>query len=143
MKIFGREPTLWLAVISSLIVLIGTFGLDLLNGQQAALLVASINGIAGAINAYAVRPISPTTFTYAIGALVALAASYGLNVTAEQLAMLNGVVVPMLALLSRSQVSPAETAISRQTTPDEKAVAEPGTGAAPSASIDIGRADHL
>lgn len=135
MKIFGREPTLWLAVISSLIVLAGTFGFHWLNGQQAGLIVAAINAVAGAINAYAVRPISPTTFTYAIGAILALAASYGFNVTPEQGAMLNGCVVPFLALLSRGQVSPADTAISRNTTADEKAVAEPGTGAAPSATV--------
>jgi hypothetical protein len=135
MKIFNREPTLWLAVISSLIVVAGTFGLHWLNGQQAGFLVAAINGVAAAINAYAVRPISPTTFTYAIGAVVALAASYGMNVTNEQLAMINGTVVPILALLSRGQVSPLDTAISRTTTPDEKAVAEAGTGAPPSATV--------
>lgn len=135
MKIFGREPTLWLAAISSFIVLVGTFGIHWLNGQQAGLLVAAINAVALAINAYAVRPISPTTFTYAIGALVALFASYGLNVTNEQLAMLNGTVVPILALLSRGQVSPTDTAVSRTTTPDEKAVAEKGTGAPPSATV--------
>lgn len=134
--IFGREPTLWLSVLSSLIVLAGTFGLHWLNGQQAGLLVAAINGVAGAITAYSVRPISPAVFTYAIGALVALAASYGLNVTNEQLAMLNGTVVPFLALLTRGQVSPIENSgLTRRTTADEKAVAEPGTGAAPAATI--------
>lgn len=135
MKLFGREPTLWLAVISSLIVLAGTFGLRWLDGAQAGLLVAAINAVAAAITAYAVRPVSPAIFTYAIGALVALAASYGLEVTNEQLATLNGVVVPVLALLTRGQVSPAETAITRTTTPDEKAYSETDT-AAPSATID-------
>lgn len=135
MKLFGREPTLYLAVISSLIILIGTFGFNVLDGQQAGLLVAVINGGAAAINAYAVRPISPTTFTYLIGAVVALGASYGLNVTNDQLAMLNGTVVPILALLSRGQVSPADTMITRTTTPDEKSVSETET-AAPSATLD-------
>lgn len=135
MKILGREPTLWLAIISNAIVLAGTFGLHWLNGAQAGLLVAVINGAAAAVNAYAVRPISPTTFTYLVGAMVALAASYGLNVTNDQLAILNTGVISLLALLSRGQVSPAETAVSRSTTPDEKAVAEPGTGAPPSATV--------
>jgi hypothetical protein len=112
MKILGREPTLWLAVISSAVVLIGTFGLDILNGQQAALLVAAINGIFGAINAYAVRPISPVAFTYAVGAIVALLAAYGLNLPIETVAALNVLVVPVLALLSRDQVAPQSTAIS-------------------------------
>lgn len=138
MKILGREPTLWLAVISSLIVLIGTFGLDLLNGQQAALLVAAINAGFGAINAYAVRPISPVAFTYFIGSVVALGGAYGLNLPIETVASINAAVIPILALLSRGQVSPTDSAISRTTTSDEKAVAEPGTGAAPSATIDSG-----
>lgn len=135
MKILGREPTLWLAVISSLIVVVGTFGLDLLNGQQAALIVAAINGVFAAINAYAVRPVSPVAFTYAVGAIVAVLGAYGLNLPIETVATINAAVIPVLALLSRGQVSPAETAITRATTSEEKAVAEPGTGAAPAATI--------
>src|SRR6185312_341858 len=83
MKIFGREPTLWIAVISSLVILIGTFGLRFINGDQAALMVVVINAAFGALNAYTVRPISPVAFTYFIGSLVALGASYGLNLPAE------------------------------------------------------------
>lgn len=112
MKIFGREPTLWIGVISSAILLIGTFGLHLLSGQQAALIVVGINAIAGAINAYAVRPISPIAFTYAVGSLIAVAGAYGLNLSIETVASLNAAVIPILALLSRDQVSPDETAIS-------------------------------
>lgn len=109
MKIFQREPTLYIGVLSSLIVLIGTFGLDLLNGQQAALIVVAINAIAGALNAWAVRPISPVAFTYAVGSIVAVAGAYGLNLSIETVAALNAAVIPILALLSRGQVSPEET----------------------------------
>jgi len=112
MKIFGREPTLWLAVISNAILLAGTFGLHLLTGQQAALVVVAVNAIFGAINAYTVRPISPVAFTYAVGSLVALAGAYGLNLPTETVAAINALVVPVLALLSRGQVSPEETPVS-------------------------------
>ncbi len=135
MKIFGREPTLWISVISALIIMIGTYGFKLLNGEQAVLIVVAINAAAAAINAYTVRPISPTTFTYAIGSIIAVAGAYGLNLTPEQIAGLNGAIVPILALLSRSQVSPTETSITRETTPVEKAVAEDGTGAPPAATV--------
>lgn len=111
MKILGREPTLWIAVISSLIVVLGTFGFHYLTGQQAGLIVAAINAVAGAINAYLVRPVSPAAFTYAIGAIVALVASYGINVSPETLATINLAVVPILALLTRNQVSPVETPV--------------------------------
>lgn len=136
MKIFGREPTLIIAVVSSLILLVGTYGLHWLNSVQATLIVVAINAIAAAINAYTVRPISPTTFTYAVGAIMAVAASYGLNFTPEQVVAVNATIVPFLALLSRGQVSPADTSLTRTTTPDEKAVAE--TGEPPSATLGSG-----
>ncbi len=134
-RLFGREPTLYISVISSLILLIGTYGFHWLNGQQATLIVVAVNAIAAAINAYTVRPISPTTFTYAIGSIIAVAGAYGLNLTPEQVVAVNSTIVPILALLSRGQVSPTDTSITRETTPDEKAVAEDGTGAPPTATV--------
>jgi hypothetical protein len=113
MKIFGREPTLWISFIASLVLLLGTLGFHWLNGDQATLVVVAINAIAAAANAYAVRPISPAIFTYAVGASVAVFAAYGLKVSPETLAMLNGVTVMGLGLLTRGQVSPQDTRISR------------------------------
>lgn len=111
-KLFQREPTLWIAVINAVVILVGTFGLRFVDGDQAGLIVAVINAIFGCITAYAVRPISPVAFTYAIGAIVALAAAYGLAVPPETVASLNVLVIALLALLSRGQVSPQETAVS-------------------------------
>lgn len=113
MKILGREPTLWISLISQLIILVGTFGLHWLSGPQAALWVVAINAIAAAINAYTVRPISPVAFTYAVGAILAVAGSYGLNLSAETVAAINAFVVPALALLTRDQVAPQETSLTR------------------------------
>lgn len=113
--IFGREPTLWLAAASSLIIVVGTFGLKFISGDQAALLVVAINAIFGAINAYTVRPISPVAFTYALGSIIALVAAYGVNLPDTTVASLNAAVIPILALLSRGQVSPVETPVSEIT----------------------------
>jgi len=113
MKLFQREPTLWIAVISSGIVVLGTLGFHYLSGQQAGLIVAAINAVALAINAYTVRPVAPAAFTYAIGAIVAVVGSYGLNVSPETLGAINLAVVPVLALLTRGQVSPQETVVSK------------------------------
>jgi hypothetical protein len=135
MKIFGREPTLWLAVIYAVLTVIGTGGLANFSGQQAQLTNAAIAALVGAVNAYAVRPISPVSFTYAIACLAQLGAAYGVQIPESTLTAINGLVVPALALLSRGQVSPAETAISRTTTPDEKSISETSTPA-PSATID-------
>lgn len=135
MKLFGREPTLWIGVVSSAVILLGTFSFGWLTGEQAALVVVVINALAGMVNAFTVRPISPVAFTYVVGSMVALAASYGLNLDIKTVAAINAAVIPFLALLSRGQVSPAETPLTRSTTPDEKAVAEPGTGAPPAATV--------
>jgi len=112
MKLFGREPTLWISVISSLIVLAGTFGFHWLTGQEASLIVVAINAIAGAVNAYTVRPIAPAAFTYAVGSILAVGAAYGLNLSIETVAAINATVIPILALLTRDQVAPQETAVS-------------------------------
>ena len=112
-KLFGREPTLYIAFFASLILLFGTLGFRWLDGDQAALVVVAINAIAAGINAYTVRPISPAVFTYAVGAIVAVFATYGLSVSPETLAMLNGLVIMGLGLLTRGQVAPQETAVSR------------------------------
>lgn len=121
MKLLGREPTLYIAVISQVVILLGTFGFHLLTGQQAALIVVAINAVFAAINALAVRPISPIAFTYAVGSIVAVAGSYGLNLPIETVAAINALTIGVLALLSRGQVSPVETAVtnaSLQPTPE-------------------------
>lgn len=120
-KLFQREPTLYLATINAVIVILGTIGLKVINAENAGYLVVAINAVFAAINAFAVRPISPTTFTYAIGSLVALAGSYGLQFNPETIAAVNTAVIPVLALLSRGQVTPAETFISRESTAVETA----------------------
>lgn len=121
MKLLGREPTLWIAALNAAIMIIGTVGLKAISIEQAGLFVVVVNAIFAVINAFAVRPISPVTFTYAIGAIVALMASYGLNLPTETVAGINMAVVPILALLARGQVTPAETPISRESTGTEVA----------------------
>lgn len=115
MKILGREPTLWLAFLTSLVSVAGTLGFRLLGPDQAAAWNIAILAIAAAINAYTVRPIAPAAFTYAISALVQLGAGYGLNIPDPTLSMLNALVVPTLALLTRGQVTPEETKLSTTT----------------------------
>ena len=112
--VIGREPTLWLAVLNALVLLVGTFGLRVIDGAQAALIVAAINAVFGAINVLAVRPIPPAAFTYAVGAVLAVFAAYGLELPAESVASLNALVIAALALVTRNQVGPQETPISRE-----------------------------
>ncbi len=106
---FNREPTLYLGVTSAVLGLAVTFGLDWLTAQQAALIVAACNASLGVINAIRVRPVAPAAFTYAVGAGAALLAGYGLDVSQETVGAVNGLVLAVLMLLTRAQVTPATT----------------------------------
>jgi hypothetical protein len=112
-KILGREPALVIGFLAALISLAGTFGFRLLDPDQAGLWIVAINAVAAAATAFTVRPISPAAFTYAVGAIVAVSASYGLELAPETVSAINGVVVSALILLTRNQVSPVDTAVTQ------------------------------
>jgi len=114
-KLLGRSPTLVIGVLVAAISFAGTLGFRLLDAEQAGLWIAVVNAIAGAVVAYTVRPIAPAAFTYLVGAIVALGAAYGLSLSAEQVNGINGLVIPLLSLLTYGNVSPIDTAVSSST----------------------------
>lgn len=123
LSIFGREPTLAIGTLSSgLSVLVG-FNFDWLTARQAALIVVVLNAILGAVNAVAVRPISPAAFTYLVASLAALCGAYGLHFSQSNVGAVNGLVISVLMFLTRGQVTPAHD----PRTIDGVVVAEPGT----------------
>ncbi len=123
MQILGRNPTLWLGVIYALLTTVGTLGLAHFTGTEAALTNAFIAAIVGCVNAYTVRPVSPVAFTYAIACLVSLLAAYGVVIPDATLAAVNALVVPILALVSRNQVSPIPTALTKGSNSDNPTTA--------------------
>lgn len=114
MKLFGREPALFVATLTALIMFAGTLGFSALGEDQAGLWVAGVNAVFAAILAWTTRPLSPGVFAMALSALVALGAGYGLNLTEVQVNGLNGLLVPILMFLTRGQVSPVETAVTAE-----------------------------
>lgn len=109
MKIFGREPALIVSTVSAILSLVVTFNVGM-SGEQAGAIVAIISASFGAIAAAMTRPIAPTAFTAFVAAGAALLAAYGLDVSAETIGATNAVVLSVLALLARGQVSPREAA---------------------------------
>lgn len=107
MKIFGREPSLVIATVASLLSLVAGFGLDWLTPGQAAAVVVALNAVLGVVTALAVRPVSPAAFTYAIGAGAALVAAYGVHVSQSTVGLVNAAALAVLALLLRGNVTPA------------------------------------
>lgn len=107
MRIFGREPTLWITTIASVLSLIAAFGADWLTAGQAAGVVVVLNALLGIVNALAVRPVAPAAFTYTVGAVASLVAAYGVHVNQSTVGLVNTAVLAVLALLLRGNVSPA------------------------------------
>lgn len=106
MKVFGREPSLVIATVASLLSLVAGFGLDWLTPGQAAAIVVVLNAILGIVTALAVRPVGPAAFTYAVGAIASLVAAYGVDVSQSMVGSVNAAVLAVLALLLRGNVSP-------------------------------------
>ena len=113
MKILGREPALVVGAINALIMVAGTLGFSLLGQDQAALWVALVNAASAAILAWTVRPLSPAVFSQLVGAIVAVIAGYGIELSSDFVFAINGALVPILMFLTRGQVSPVETAVTQ------------------------------
>jgi hypothetical protein len=105
--LFGREPALWIGTAASVLSLGTAVGLPGLSEYQVAAIVVALNAVAALFMAWQVRPIGPAIFTNVVGALAALGTAYGFNVPSETVGAVNFVVISVLTLLTRGQVSPA------------------------------------
>jgi hypothetical protein len=109
-KIFGREPTLYIALITAILTWATGFGWDALTNETVAWINAAINSIALAFAAALTRPIAPQAFTYAVTTIFGLLAAYGLHFSQEMVSSTQFLVLTILALLTRGQVSPVDEA---------------------------------
>jgi hypothetical protein len=105
-RIFGREPALYIGVLASSLSLLTAVGLPNLSQYQVAAIVAGVNAVAAVIMAWQVRPVAPAIFTNVVGAVFAIAVAYGFTVPSETIGAVNFVVLNVLSLLTRGQVSP-------------------------------------
>jgi hypothetical protein len=105
-KIFGREPALWLGLIGAVVTWAVSLGLDWLNAGQATAIVAFVTAV---IIALTTRPIAPALFVGAVSAGAALFGEYGLNWSDEAVTGLGAIILAGFALFGiRPQVSPIE-----------------------------------
>lgn len=115
------EPTLVLQTISAALAFIVTFGLDFLTAEQAGAITAVIAAIIGVVNALKVRPVAPAAFQALVTTFAALVTTYGLHFSQEQIGTFQLLVVAVIALLTRTQVTPA--AVMNPTVPERGSVA--------------------
>lgn len=104
---FRREPTVYLQGLQVILALLVSFAVFGLTEEVSALLMAFAGAILGAINAWKVRPIAPAAFTMVITTAAPLLAHFRLDLTTEQIGAVQFGVLFILALITRTQVSPA------------------------------------
>ena len=107
MKIFGREPAVWLGVIAAGLTLLVTLGVLDITSDQTALLMAAITAVFGVITAYLTSDTMLGVLIGAANAIIALAVGFGLNVSPELTASIIGVVTVLTGFFQRTQTSPA------------------------------------
>lgn len=106
MKIFGREPALFLNSLSAILGLVVTFNVGLTE-NQAGWVVAGVSAILGAIAAALTRPIAVQAFTTLVATVASAVAAFGYNVDPTTTAAVNGLVLAVIMFITRGQVSPS------------------------------------
>lgn len=104
MKIFNREPALWLGLIAIGVKLLAAFGLDVSADQQAVInaVAAALVGLALAVMAH--DAIGAAVLGFAQAAL-ALALGFGLDWSAEQQAVVLAAAAAVVAMWDRTQIT--------------------------------------
>lgn len=105
MKIFGREPALWLNSLAAVLGLVVTFNVGL-TVVQAGWLVAGTSAVLGAIAAALTRPIAVQAFTAAVATVASAVGAFGFEVAPTTTAAINGCVLAVLMFITRGQVTP-------------------------------------
>lgn len=106
MKIFGREPVALLNTLAAILGLIVSLGFTPLTAEMAGALVAFVTAVLGAVAAAMTRPIAPQAFTTVVAVGAVLVGTFGYEVSQGVIGSINGVVLAVLTLLTRAQVSP-------------------------------------
>jgi hypothetical protein len=103
-RIFGREPALWISFIGAVITWAVSLGFDWLNPGQATAIVTFVTA---GIVAVTTRPIGPALFVGVMSAGAAVFAQYGLNWSDAAVTGLGTIILMGFALLGvRDQATP-------------------------------------
>jgi hypothetical protein len=105
MKIFGRDPVLFLNSLSAILGLVVTFNVGLTE-NQAGWLVAGMSAVLGAVAAAMTRPIAVQAFTTLVATVASAVAAFGYDVAPTTTAAINGLVLAVIMFITRGQVSP-------------------------------------
>lgn len=112
MKIFGREPALWLALVAVAVKLIAAFGVNVSGDQQAVIntVAAAAVGILVAVTAHDGLGAAVLNF---LQAGLAAAVGFGLDWSADRQAVVMSFAAAVVAMWTRTQVTAPVPPVSR------------------------------
>jgi hypothetical protein len=105
-RIWGREPALWLNSLAGVLGLAVTFNVGGLDADEAGWIVAGCSAVLGAIAAALTRPIAVQAFTTAVATIASGVAAFGYEAAPTHVAAINGFVLAVLMFVTRGQVTP-------------------------------------
>lgn len=104
MKIFGREPTVIIALIGAVVTLLVAFNTPGISAGAGAAITSAATAV---LIALTTRPLAPGLFTAAVSAGAALLAEYQFHLSDAQVGSISGLVLVVFALFGiRPQVTP-------------------------------------
>lgn len=105
-KLFGREPALWIALISSLVMFVSAFFLPLSVDQQGVLNAVTVAGF-GLLTAWYAKTggMSAAALGF-IKAVLAVAVSFGINLSPDKQTVIMVLAAGLGAMFIRTQITP-------------------------------------
>lgn len=107
MKIFGREPVIWLGAISASLAVLVTIPAVGLTAEAAGWIMVIVSGVFAAAEAIMTRPFIVTALTGSVRTILTGAVFFGLPVSEETSGMLVGAMNAVLMLVLANSVTPA------------------------------------
>jgi hypothetical protein len=106
-KIFGREPVLWLDLAQTVLPTLVLFGVLHWSNEQVALVVAAFSAVLGVVTAYLTKNTGLGVVTGLVKAVLACAVGFGLDLGADQTAALLALTTVVFSFVQRGNTSPA------------------------------------
>lgn len=104
MRIFGREPALWLGLVGAIVSALGAFVVHLTTDQQGVLnAVAAL--VVGLVVAFATHDGQSAAVLGLIKGLLALAVAFGAHLSPDSQAILYTVAAAVVAMFVRTQAT--------------------------------------
>jgi hypothetical protein len=103
-RIFGREPSVIIGFIGTVLTALAGLHIGFLNAGQATAIVAALTAVFIALTT---RPLAPGLYTAAITVVVALFTEYGLNISESWVTAITSITLGVFAFFGiRPQVTP-------------------------------------